>query len=262
MLLTLVSISTYSQRIRTIGSDTFVTFSREQAKAINDTFVVQKQTIKSLKYQDSINISKLDSFKQHDSIRTVRDSITYYQQLLPLISELKGLLVAQIETPFKRNFDVGLGGGLSTYFGSYRPYTLIADGRYYMPSGVLALKYNFHKHMSTRFELFGTKVYAPPINNNVTAGSLLFDFNIAPNMYSIRVGMIPIVSVGYNMFGISTSSFELSNESLIVGVGLKGYFTSNTAIEINVRHVLTDIDQIGKSDRFLWGHLMITRKIK
>ena len=36
MLLILVSASTYSQRIRTIGTDTFVAFSREQAKAINN----------------------------------------------------------------------------------------------------------------------------------------------------------------------------------------------------------------------------------
>jgi nucleoid-associated protein YejK len=53
-----VSASTYSQRIRTIGTDTFVAFTREQAKAINDTFISQKSTIKKLKQTDSLYIVK------------------------------------------------------------------------------------------------------------------------------------------------------------------------------------------------------------
>lgn len=254
-MLILVSSSTYSQRIRTIGTDTFVTFSREQAKAINDTFISQKQTIKSLKTQDSLYVSQLSEIKKQDSIRVVKDSITYYQQILPLLNEVKTLLVTQIETPFKGNFEIGVGGGLSTYFGAYRSFASIIDGKYYIPSGVGVIKYNFHKHLTTRFEVVGTQVTVGPISNQIMMGTLLADYNIAPNMYSIRVGMIPTVSVGYTVFGIP-------NNSLTVGAGLKAYFTSRTALEVNVRAQLTDIDKIGSSDQFIWGHLMITRKIK
>jgi hypothetical protein len=66
--------------------------------------------------------------------------------------------------------------------------------------------------------------------------------------------MIPVVSVGYTVFGLP--------KAVVVGAGLKGYFTSNTALEINVRYQLTNIDDIGGNDHFMWGHLMITRKIK
>ena len=93
-----------------------------------------------------------------------------------------------------------------------------------------------------------------PISKQIVMGTLLADYNIAPNMYSIRVGMIPTVSIGYNIFGVA-------NNSLVVGAGLKAYFTARTSLEVNIRGQLTDIDQIGKSDQFIWGHLMITRKI-
>lgn len=248
LLLILVSSSTYSQRIRTIGNDTFVTFTREQAKAVNDTFYVQKQTIKTLKQQDSLNTAK-------EIHRKKQDSITYYQQIIPALNELKGLLVAQIETPFKPNFEVGAGVGLSTYFGEYRSFNKIIDGAFYMPAGSAVLKYNYHKHLSTRFEFFSTRASAPPLNESILSGAILVDYNFAPNMYSVRVGMIPVVSVGYNIFG-------LPNEMLLVGSGVKGYFTSNTAIEISIRYTLTDLDEIGKSDHFIWGYLTITRKIK
>lgn len=53
--------STYSQRIRVINGDTLVTFTRNQAKAINDTFFVQRQTIKELsnKPPDTIKIKEI-----------------------------------------------------------------------------------------------------------------------------------------------------------------------------------------------------------
>ena len=254
MLLILVSASTYSQRIRTIGTDTFVAFTREQAKAINDTFISQKSTIKKLKQTDSLYIVKEKQYYIQDSTKRVKDSLIYFEQILPVLTEIKSLLAAQIETPFKGNFEVGVGGGLSTYFGAYRSFASIIDGKYYIPSGAGVLKYNFHKHLTTRFEAVGTQVTVGPISKQIVMGTLLADYNIAPNMYSIRVGMIPTVSIGYNIFGVA-------NNSLVVGAGLKAYFTARTSLEVNIRGQLTDIDQIGKSDQFIWGHLMITRKI-
>lgn len=255
MLLILVSSSTYSQRIRTIGTDTFVTFSREQAKAINDTFVSQKQTINKMKVLDSLNIISVKYLIQQDSIRKAKDSITYYQQVLPVLTEIKQLLVAQVETPFKGNIEMGVGAGASTYFGAYRPFSTVIDGQYYIPSGVGVLKYNFQKHLTLRFEAAGTKVTAGPISEQIIMGTVLADYNIAPNMYSVRVGMIPTVSVGYTVFG-------LPSKSPTVGAGIKKYFTSNTALEINVRYQLTDLDKTGAMNHLMWGHLTITRKIK
>jgi hypothetical protein len=255
MLLILVSASTYSQRIRTIGSDTFVAFTREQAKAINDTFISQKITIKKLKQSDSLYIVKENQYNIQDSTKRVKDSLIYFEQILPALTEIRGLLTTQIETPFKGNFEVGVGGGLSTYFGAYRPFSTIIDGQYYIPSGAGVLRYNFHKHLTGRFEAVGTQVTVGPISKQIVMGTVLADYNIAPNMYSIRVGMIPTVSIGYNIFGIT-------NTSLVVGASLKAYFTARTALEVNIRAQLTDIDQIGNSDQFVWGHLMITRKIK
>jgi hypothetical protein len=208
-----------------------------------------------MKIQDSLNLSNITHLKQQDSTRRIKDSITYYDEILPLLNEVKSLLAAQVETPFKGNFEIGVGGGLSTYFGAYRSFASIIDGKYYMPSGAGILKYNFHKHLTARFEATGTQITVGPINNQIVMGALLADYNIAPNMYSIRVGMIPTVSIGYNMFGIE-------NNSLVVGAGIKSYFTARTALEVNVRYQLTNLDEIGDSDHFVWGHLMITRKIK
>jgi len=249
-----VNSSTYSQRIRTIGSDTFVTFTREQAKAINDTFVLQKQTIKALKAKDSLNLQTTKQLLVEDSIRKVKDSITYYHKLLPELIEIKSLLITQVEAPFKSNFEIGLGAGLSTYFGTYRPFSAIVGGKYYMPSGTAILKYNFHKHFTSRIEAIGTQVLAGPINRQIIAGAILVDYSIAQNIYSARVGMIPTVSVGFNLFG-------LSNESLLLGAGIKSYFTSSTALEINVRYSLTTIDDSGPKDTFIYGHLVLTKKI-
>jgi uncharacterized protein YlzI (FlbEa/FlbD family) len=253
-LLTLVSVSTYSQRIRTIGSDTFVTFTRQQAKAINDTFVSQKNSIARLKAQDSISLLNGKQLVAQDSIRKVKDSITYYNQLLPELAEIKMLLVSQIETPFKGNLEIGAGAGASTYFGAYRPFSEVANGKYYIPSGTGVLKYNFHKHLTSRFEVTGTKVSAGPISKQLVVGTLLVDYNIAPNMYSIRVGMIPTVSVGVNVFG-------LTDKSLLVGAGIKSYFTASTALEVNVRYGLTNLDDIGSADTFIYGHLILTKRI-
>jgi hypothetical protein len=249
-----VSVSTYSQRIRTIGSDTFVTFSREQAKAINDTFVSQKNSIAKLKTQDSLNIVSVKSLIQQDSIRKAKESITYYQQLLPELSEIKMLLVSQIETPFRGNLEIGAGAGASTYFGAYRPFSAVANGKYYIPSGVGILKYNFHRHLTARFEATGTQVSAGPISKQLIIGTVLVDYNIAPNMYSIRVGMIPTVSVGLNVFG-------LTDKSLVAGAGIKSYFTASTALEVNVRYGLTNLDGIGSADTFIYGHLILTKRI-
>ena len=248
-----MSSLTYSQRIRTIGSDTFVTFSREQAKAINDTFVSQKGNIARLKIQDSLNIVSVKSLIQQDSIRRANDSITYYQQVVPVLTDIKKLLVAQIETPFKRNIEIGAGAGASTYFGEYRPFSSVANGKYYIPSGVGILKYNYHKHFTLRFEAIGTKVSVGPINRELIVGSLLADYNIAPNMHSIRVGMIPTVTLGYTIFGVSNS--------IVLGAGIKSYFTDKTALEINIRQTFTNIDNIGINDNFIFGHLIITRRI-
>lgn len=254
MLLTLVSSLTYSQRIRTIGTDTFVTFSREQAKAINDTFVYQKHSIARLKIQDSLNILNNKHLIQQDSIRKFKDSLTYYHQVLPALAELKGLLTAQIETPFKKNIEIGVGGGASTYFGDFRPFNTLMDYKYYMPSGAGVIKYNLNKHLTSKVEFVGTQVSAGPLTKQIIFGTILMDYNIAPNMYSIRVGMIPSVSVGVNMFG-------MSNESLLFGAGIKSYFTAATALEVNIRYGLTSIDNIGVTDTFIYGHLILTRRI-
>jgi hypothetical protein len=72
-------------------------------------------------------------------------------------------------------------------------------------------------------------------------------------MCSIKVGMIPSVSVGYTIFGLTNA--------IIAGAGIKSYFTDKTALEINIRHTLTNIDNAGNSDNFIFGHLIITRKI-
>jgi hypothetical protein len=245
---------TYSQRIRTIGTDTFVTFSREQAKAINDTFTSQKQAIKSLKVQDSLYVFQLNEIKKQDSICKVRDSITYYHKILPELAEIKKLLVAQIETPFKGNIEIGAGAGASTYFGTYRAFASVMDGRYYIPSGTATLKYNLHKHITSRFDVIGTQVSAGALNKQIVSGLLLLDYNIAPNMYSLRVGMIPTISAGLNIFGDITNSF-------VVGAGIKSYFTASTALEINVRYNLSDIDKIGGDDTFIYGHLILTKQI-
>lgn len=253
MLLILVNSFSYSQRIRTIGQDTFVTFSREQAKAINDTFVSQKHHIARLKIQDSLNLVNVKYLKQQDSTHKVKDSLIYFEQILPALKEIKQLLASQIELPFKRNFEIGVGAGASTYFGTYRPFSSVIDGKYYIPLGVGLLKYNYHKHLTLRFETIGTKVSAGPINKELIIGAVLADYNIAPNMYSVKVGMIPTVSVGYAVFGLSNS--------IIAGASIKSYFTTNTAIEINVRHTFTNIDNIGNNDNFIFGHLILTRRI-
>jgi hypothetical protein len=249
-----VSVSTYSQRIRIIGSDTFVTFTRKQANAINDTFVSQKNSIARLKNQDSLNLLTNKQLVAQDSIRKFKDSLTYFHQILPELAEIKKLLVAQIETPFKGNIEIGAGAGASTYFGAYRPFSAVIDGKYYMPSGVGILKYNLHKHLTARFEATGTQVSVGPISSQLIIGTVLVDYNIAPNMYSIRVGMIPTVSVGLNVFG-------LADKSLVVGAGIKSYFTASTALEVNVRYGLTNIDNIGAADTFIYGHLILTKKI-
>ena len=242
---------TYSQRIRTIGSDTFVTFTRQQAKAINDTFVSQKNSIARLKAQDSISLLNGKQLVAQDSIRKVKDSITYYNQLLPELAEIKKLLVSQIETPFKRNIEIGAGAGASTYFGAYRPFSEVANGKYYIPMGFAVLKYNFHKHLTAKFEVSTTKVFADILNKQITQGSILADYNIAPNIYSIRVGMIPIVTVGYDLIG----------KSIIGGASIKGYFTKNTALEINVRGTMVNIDNIGANDYLFTGGISITKRI-
>ena len=250
----LVSASTYSQRIRTIGSDTFVTFTRQQAKAINDTFVSQKSSIARLKTQDSLNLLTNKQLVAQDSIRKFKDSLTYFHKVLPELAEIKKLLVSQIETPFKGNIEIGAGAGASTYFGAYRPFSSGIDGKYYIPSGTAILKYNLHKHLTSRFEVIGTQVSAGPISKQLVIGTLLVDYNIAPNMYSIRVGMIPTVSIGLNVFG-------LTDKSLVAGAGIKSYFTASTALEVNVRYGLTNIDNIGASDTFIYGHLILTKRI-
>jgi hypothetical protein len=249
-----VSSLTYSQVIKTIEGQKVVLFTLDQAKGVNDTFVIQKQNIAKLKVQDSLNIISVKYLIQQDSIRKAKDSITYYQQVLPALEDIKKLLVAQIETPFKGNIEIGVGAGASTYFGAYRPFSSVIDGKYYMPSGVGILKYNFHRHLTTRFEATGTQVSAGPISSQLIIGTVLVDYNIAPNMYSIRVGMIPTVSVGINIFG-------LTDKSIVAGAGIKSYFTASTALEVNVRYGLTNIDNIGATDTFIYGHLILTKRI-
>ena len=249
-----MSASTYSQRTRIIGTDTFVTFTHEQAKAINDTFIFQKTTIKKLKQSDSLYVVKEKQYNIQDSTKRVKDSLVYFEQILPTLIEIKKLLVTQIETPFKGNIEIGAGAGVSTYFGAYRPFSTTINGKYYIPVSTGVLKYNFHKHLTTQFELTATQISAGPINKQIMTGILLANYNIAPNIYSIRVGMIPVMSIGYTVFGLPNA--------MVVGAGLKGYFTSKTALEVNVRYQLTNIDNIGGDDHFMWGHLMITRKIK
>lgn len=250
-LLILASSSTYSQVIKTIEGQKVVLFTLEQAKGVNDTFVNQKQNIARLKVQDSLNIVSVKSLIQQDSIRKAKDSITYFQQLLPELSEIKMLLVSQIETPFKGNIEIGAGAGASTYFGAYRPFSEVANGKYYIPMGFAVLKYNFHKHLTAKFEVSTTKVFADILNKQITQGSILADYNIAPNIYSIRVGMIPVLTIGYDLIG----------KSIIGGASIKGYFTKNTALEINVRGTMVNIDNIGANDYLFTGGISITKRI-
>jgi hypothetical protein len=245
---------TYSQVIKTIEGQKVVLFTLEQAKGVNDTFVIQKQNIAKLKAQDSLNIVSVKYLIQQDSIHKIKDSITYYHKLLPELTEIKKLLISQTEIPFKGNIEIGAGAGVSTYFGAYRPFSSVVNGKYYMPSGIGVLKYNFHRHLTSRFEITGTQVSAGPINKQLIIGTVLVDYNIAPNMYSIRVGMIPTVSVGLNVFG-------LTDKSLVAGAGIKSYFTASTALEVNVRYGLTNLDNIGASDTFIYGHLILTKRI-
>lgn len=69
-----MSNSSYSQRIRIIGNDTFVTFTKEQAKAVNDTFISQRQTINQLKNKDSLNINQLKNCQ--DSLQNIQNKPT------------------------------------------------------------------------------------------------------------------------------------------------------------------------------------------
>jgi hypothetical protein len=66
--LILVANSSYSQRIRIIGKDTFVTFTVPQANAINDTFLSQRKHIYQLKTKDSLNIESINQYKDSLSI--------------------------------------------------------------------------------------------------------------------------------------------------------------------------------------------------
>lgn len=66
----LVNSLTYSQRIRVIGNDTIVTFTKSQAQAITDTFVSQRHTINRMKIQDSLNIENLKYYK--DSLQRIQ----------------------------------------------------------------------------------------------------------------------------------------------------------------------------------------------
>jgi hypothetical protein len=254
--LILASNSSYSQRIRTIGTDTFVTFTREQAKAINDTFVAQRTTILDLRTRDSINDIHTAYLIQQDSTRYKRDSVVYYNEILPVLIEIKRLLNLY-EDAFKTNIEVGVGGGLSTYFGTYRQFNSILNGKYYIPSANIHAKLNLTKHFTARFEHSITQTaYSPKfIDNNIVNSTVLFDYNIAANYYSVRVGMIPTVSVGFNMFG-------LDNGSPVIGAGIKGYFTANTSLEINMRYIKTNLDYVDDLDHFIWGHITLTRKIK
>ena len=84
-----MSASTYSQRIRVIGNDTFVAFTREQAKAVNDTFISQKSNINRLKTQDSLNAANIQLLKQQAEAKRLKDSITYFEQILPALTEIK-----------------------------------------------------------------------------------------------------------------------------------------------------------------------------
>jgi hypothetical protein len=246
-----VSSLTYSQVIKTIEGQKVVLFTLEQAKGVNDTFVIQKQNIAKLKAQDSLNIVSVKYLIQQDSIHKIKDSITYYHKLLPELTEIKKLLISQTEIPFKGNIEIGAGAGVSTYFGNFRLFSTVANGKYYIPMGFAVLKYNFHKHLTAKFEASTTKVFAGPINSQINQGSILADYNIAPNIYSIRVGMIPIVTVGYDLIG----------KSIIGGASIKAYFTKNTALEINVRGTMVNIDNIGANDYLFTGGISITKRI-
>jgi hypothetical protein len=58
-----VSNIIYSQRIRVIGKDTFVTLTVPQAKAVNDTFISQRKTISELKNQNEYYKDSLQRFQ-------------------------------------------------------------------------------------------------------------------------------------------------------------------------------------------------------
>jgi hypothetical protein len=68
-----VSNLTYSQRIRVINGDTIVSLTKEQAKAINDTFIAQRKLIKEL--QSKTDIIKIDTIRLKEKEVLMLDSI-------------------------------------------------------------------------------------------------------------------------------------------------------------------------------------------
>ncbi len=94
LLLTLLSLSTYSQIIKKVDGEKVVVFTLVQAKAVNDTFVYQRAEIERLKNikpivkVDTVEIIKIIQTEQKDQLFTIEGLVFMVVQgiiMFPLI---------------------------------------------------------------------------------------------------------------------------------------------------------------------------------
>ena len=93
-MLTLLSLSTYSQIIKKVDGEKVVVFTLVQAKAVNDTFVYQRAEIERLKNikpivrVDTVEIIKIIQTEQKDQLFTIEGLVFMVVQgiiMFPLI---------------------------------------------------------------------------------------------------------------------------------------------------------------------------------
>lgn len=94
LLLTLLSLSTYSQIIKKVDGEKVVVFTLVQAKQVNDTFVYQRAEIERLKNikpivrVDTVEIIKIIQTEQKDQLFTIEGLVFMVVQgiiMFPLI---------------------------------------------------------------------------------------------------------------------------------------------------------------------------------
>ncbi len=94
LLLTLLSLSTYSQIIKKVDGEKVVVFTLVQAKQVNDTFVYQRAEIERLKNikpivrVDTVEIIKIIQTEQKDQLFTIEGFVFIVVQgiiMFPLI---------------------------------------------------------------------------------------------------------------------------------------------------------------------------------
>ena len=93
LLLTLLSLSTYSQVIKKVDGEKVVVFTLVQAKAVNDTFVSQKKEIERLKNikpivrVDTVQVIQVVE-KKTDQLFTIEGLVFMVVQAIILIPTL------------------------------------------------------------------------------------------------------------------------------------------------------------------------------